>query len=81
MPIGSAHRFMSPAPARPVATASSMTKAPDLGEQVAEEERRKWVAAAYTARVARYTLDQIVDPKATTTVYVACEVANRHGSV
>lgn len=40
-----------------------MTTAPELGEQVPEDEHRKWVAAAHTARLARYALDQIVDPK------------------
>lgn len=40
----------------------------DAHERVSEEETTKWAAAAHMARVARYMLDQVVDPTPTSTL-------------
>jgi hypothetical protein len=40
-----------------------MSDVPDERERVSEEETTKWAAAAHTARVARYVLEEVVDPK------------------
>lgn len=40
-----------------------MSDVPDERGRVPDEELTKWAAAAHTARVAKYVLDQVVDPK------------------
>ncbi|MEA5358252.1 hypothetical protein VA596_01785 [Amycolatopsis sp., V23-08] len=39
-----------------------MSDVPDEGERVPDEETANWAAAAHTARLAGYVLDQVVDP-------------------